>query len=117
MPTMLLILRTTKIMKNYHLILISLCLLLSSCMLPLKYVGEKSTPTTSLTVVSSADEIKKPYKVVGHLTIHKYSPSIMRKYLEKEAKAVGADAIIIPSDSTLKSTHGPITVDVLKYDK
>src|SRR5258707_229272 len=104
-------------MKNYHLILISFCLLLSSCVQPLKYVGEESTPTTSVAVFSSADEINNPHKVVGHLTIHKYSPAIMRKYLEKHAKEVGADAIIIPPDGTMKSMSGPVTVDVLKYDK
>ena len=104
-------------MENHHLIIISFCLLLSSCVQPLKYVGEKSTPTTSVAVVPSAAEIKKPYKVMGHLTIHKYSPDIMKKYLEKHAKEVGADAIIIPADSTLKLMHGPITVDLLKYDR
>ncbi|MGZ3765679.1 MAG: hypothetical protein ACXVB0_17220 [Mucilaginibacter sp.] len=102
-------------MKNYHLIFIVLCFLLSSCVQPLKYVGEKSAPTTSVAVVTSASDIKKSYKVVGHLTIHKYSPAIMRKYLEKHAKQVGADAIILPSDSTLKSMSGPVTVEVLKY--
>jgi hypothetical protein len=106
-----------KIISTCFVIPIGFCLLLSSCVQPLKYVGEKSTPTTSVAVVSSENEISKPHKVVGHLTIHKYSPAIMRKYLEKHAKEVGADAIIIPSDNTLKSMAGSVTVDVLKYDK
>jgi hypothetical protein len=106
-----------KISSTYFIISISLCLLLSACVQPLKYVGEKNTPTTSVAVVSSEDEISKPHKVVGHLTIHKYSPAIMRKYLEKHAKEVGADAVIIPSDNTLKNASGSVTVDVIKYDK
>ena len=96
---------------------ISFCLLLSACVQPLKYVGEKNTPTTSVAVVTSEDEISKPHKVVGHLTIHKYSPAIMRKYLEKHAKEIGADAIIIPPDNELKTMSGSVTVDVLKYDR
>ena len=104
-------------MKNYHLLFMFFSLLLSSCVQPLKYVGEKSTPTASVAVVSSADEINKPHKVVGHLTIHKYSPAIMRKYLEKYAREVGADAIVIPPDSTLNALHGKVTVDVLKYER
>lgn len=106
-----------KIISTCFVISIGFCLLLSSCVQPLKYVGEKNTPTTSVAVVSSEDEISKPHKVVGHLTIHKYSPAIMRKYLEKHAKEVGADAIIIPPDNALKSMSGSVTVDVLKYDK
>ena len=106
-----------KINLARFVIFISLCFLLSSCVQPLKYVGEKSTPTTSIAVVSSADEISKPHKVVGHLTIHKYPPATMRKYLEMEAKKVGGDAVIIPPDNTLKSMPGPFTVDVVKYDK
>ncbi|MEO7047933.1 MAG: hypothetical protein ABI091_21725 [Ferruginibacter sp.] len=103
-------------MKAYYLSLIALCLLLSACVQPLKYVGEKSTPTTSVGVFTSAADIKKPHKVVGHLTINKYSPDIMKKYLSLEAKKVGADAIIIPPDSTMKTMHGKVTADVLKYD-
>ena len=103
-------------MKNYYLALTCLCLLLSACMQPLKYVGEKSAPTTSVGVFTSANDIKKPYKVVGHLTIHKYSPEIMKKYLAQQAKKYGADAIIIPPDDAMKSMHGPVTADVLKYE-
>lgn len=102
-------------MKNSRLSFIGLCLLLSSCVQPLKYVGEKNAPTTSVGVFTSASDIKKPYKVVGHLTIHKYSPDIMKKYLVQEAKKYGADAIIIPSDSTMKTMSGHVTADVLKY--
>jgi hypothetical protein len=103
-------------MKTIYLSLIAFCLLLSACVQPLKYVGEKSTPTKSVDVVTSASDIKKPYKVVGHLTIHKYPPETMRKYLAKEAKKYGGDAIVVPSDSTMKSMHGSLTVDVLKYE-
>ena len=104
-------------MKNYHLAFISICLLLlSACVQPLKYVGEKSTPTTSVAVVTSTSDIKKPYRVVGHLTIDKYSPDIMKKYLAKGAKKYGADAIVVPSDSAMKAMHGKLTVDVLKYE-
>ena len=102
-------------MKSYHLLPISFCLLLSACVQPLKYVGEKNAPTTSVGVFTSASDIKKPYKVVGHLTIDKYSPEIMKKYLAKGAKKYGADAIIIPPDSTMKKMKGHVTADVLKY--
>lgn len=106
-----------KINSTCFVISIGFCLLLSACVQPLKYVGEKNAPTTSMAVVTSEDEISKPHKVVGHLTIHKYSPAIMRKYLERHAKEVGADAVIIPPDNTLKSASGSITVDVIKYDQ
>ena len=102
-------------MKNYHITFIIVCLILSACVQPLKYVGEKSAPTTSVGVFTSASDIKKPSKVVGHLTIDKYSPDIMKKYLAKVAKKYGADAIIIPPDSTMKKMKGHVTADVLKY--
>ena len=100
----------------FRQLIIIFSLLLSACVQPLKYVGEKSKATTSVAVVTSTSDIKKPYKVVGHLTIHKYSPDIMKKYLAQEAKKYGGDAIVVPSDSTMKSMSGPVTVDVLKYE-
>ena len=103
-------------MTKFRIVFIAICLLLSACMQPLKYVGEKSTPTKSVDVVTSASDIKKPHKVIGHLTINKYSTDIMKKYLAQEAKKHGGDVIVIPPDSTMKSMHGPLTVDVLKYD-
>lgn len=102
-------------MENRHLLLISFWLLFSCCVQPLKYAGEKRAPTSSVRVVSSPDEIQKPHQVMGHLTIHKYSPGIMRKYLEKQAEEVGAEAIIIPADSVLRGMYGRLTVEVLKY--
>src|ERR1700760_1494701 len=101
-------------MKIHYLFLI-FCFLISACVQPLKYVGEKNPPTASVDVVTSASDIKKPYKVVGHLTIDKYSPKTMRKYLTLEAKKHGADAIVIPPDSTMKKMKGHVTADVLKY--
>lgn len=106
-----------KIISTCFVSSITFCLLLSACVQPLKYVGEKSTPTASVAVVSSEDEITTPHKVVGHLTIHKYAPAIMRKYLAKHAKEVGADAVIIPPDNSLKIASGSVTVDVIKYDQ
>ena len=43
-------------MKNYHIILLGLCLLLSSCLSQMTYFGDKFPPTTSIDVYYSAHD-------------------------------------------------------------
>jgi len=82
-------------MKTYHLFLISLCLVLSSCgvLEPASYFGDTlATPTTSVDIYYSAHDVKKDYRVIGHLTC----PNTI--------------------DSSGKSTSDTVTADALKYN-
>jgi len=109
-------------MKTYHLFLISLCLVLSSCgvLEPASYFGDTlATPTTSVDIYYSAHDVKKDYRVIGHLTCPNTGQGPVTKALVAKAKAVGADAIVITGntiDSSGKSTSDTVTADALKYN-
>jgi hypothetical protein len=108
-------------MKNYHLFLIGLCLLLSSCglLVQASYFGDTlATPTTNVDVYYSAHDVKKDYKVIGHLTCPNTGQGPVTKALISKAKAVGADAIVITGntvDSSGKYSSDTVTADALKY--
>ena len=92
---------------KYPILVLSICLLLSACSLPPKYVGEKFPLTNHVDVFYSAAEVQgRHYKVIGHLSSHKYEKSILQKNLSEFGRRAGGDAIIISGT----------TADVLKYD-
>ena len=104
-------------MKNYHLILVSFCLLLSSCAQPIVYTGPKLTKTTTVDVFYSVSEVKKHYTVMGRLISHKYADDIVKHELIKFAKTIGADAIVIIGvDKTITGKPNRVVADALKYE-
>lgn len=97
-------------MKKNLFILLALCLLLSACSLPPTYMGDRLSPTNRVDVYYSASEVKRDYKVIGHLQSHKYIKSAIERNMASFAKKVGGDAVII-----LPAEGNRINAEVLKY--
>jgi len=85
-------------MKRNLLVAVAFFVLLSACSQPMVYNGEKLPKTKMVEVYYSANEIKRPYKVIGHIKAHKYSDNIVKKNLTYFGKSVGADAVIVLSN-------------------
>ncbi|HEY4325429.1 MAG TPA: hypothetical protein VGN20_15645 [Mucilaginibacter sp.] len=106
-------------MKKYCLIIFSFCLLLSSCA-TVSYTGNvMHTPTTSVVVYYSAYDVKRDYKVIGHMHYSSIidQDAVKQKFV-KYAKSVGADAIVIAGfKDRNRGNHQSVTLnaDALKY--
>jgi hypothetical protein len=100
-------------MKNL-VYLLTLILLLSSCTLPPEYIGDKYPRTHHIDIYYSANDVTRPYKVMGHLTGHKYFKEAEEKSLSQFAKVKGADAIVILPDDGSKPER--VHAEVLKYN-
>jgi hypothetical protein len=105
-------------MKNYHTILIGLCLLLSACAVPVSYFGDKLTPTNSADIYYSAHDVKRGYKVIGHLACpNNVNQEKVKGALVAYAQKIGADAVIITgTDAAKGSDAAVVNADALKYD-
>ena len=105
-------------MKNYHIIIIAgFCMLLSACAVPITYFGDKLVPTTSVDIYYSAHDVKKEYKVIGHLTCQNFTDQErVKAELSKYAQKIGADAVvIIGTDATKNDQAAVVNADALKY--
>ena len=99
-------------------LLLGLTLLISSCR-TVSYMGDKLPPTSKLDVYYDTKDVKKNYKVIGHI----YASTLIRAEKSREAiltkaKSAGADAVIIPKITT--NTNGKTTesyqeADAIKY--
>jgi len=98
--------------KQYFLIV--LLFMLASCSLPAEYTGDKFPRTKHVDIYYSANDVKRPYKVMGHLVGHKYYKEAEEKNLSQMAKSKGADAIIILPDDGAKPIR--VHAEVLKYN-
>lgn len=100
-------------MKNYHIIIISLCLLLSSCgvgpYVPY-YFGDKFSPTSTVDIYYSAHDVKQNYKVIGHISCANLGQEVVKAKLSDFAKTIGADVIVITG---IGNTN--VSADALKY--
>jgi G3E family GTPase len=106
-------------MKNYHILLICLCVVLSSCALQVTYFGDKLAPTSSVDIFYSAHDVTRRYKVIGHLTcVNAINQERVKAQLLAHAQTIGADAIIISgTDATKDNQAAVVNADALKYDK
>ena len=106
-------------MKNYHFVIVALCLLLSACAIPVTYFGDRLQPTNNVEIYYSAHDVKREYKVIGHLTCANCNDQeTVKTQLVNYARQIGADAIIIVgSDATKNGQDAVINADALKYDK
>jgi hypothetical protein len=105
------------IMKNikYFLTALSFFFLLSSCA-TVSYFGDRGTPTTSVDIFYSAHDVKRDYKVIGHLTYPNKNQDAVKAKLSDYAKSVGADAIIITGTAATKDDQSAfVNADALKY--
>lgn len=101
-----------------HSLFACLLMLLSSCAQPMVYNGSKLPKTKSADIFYSVNEVKKPYKVMGQIIAHKYSPSIVKEEMVRFAKQIGADAVVIlGTDTATTGKPNRIAAEALKYDK
>lgn len=104
-------------MKNLYAITV-FCLFLAACAQPGVYVGTHLPRTKKVDVFHSAAEVKKHYRVIGHLVERNYNDDIIVKQVAFDAKKVGGDAVIIIGiDASITTGHPDrVAADVLKYD-
>lgn len=97
-------------MKKHFYIALLLCTLLTACSLPPTYMGETLPPTHKVDIYYSAGEVKRDYKVMGHLTSHKYIKSAIERNMVNYAKKEGGDGVII-----MPAANNRIEAEVIKY--
>ena len=106
-------------MKNL-LLIISIMLFVACGVLQPSYFGDRLPPTTSVDLYYSAHDVKRPYKVMGHLTIPNiYKQDTIKSKLIAYGKTIGADAIVITGNTVndgSKSSSDIVNADALKYD-
>jgi hypothetical protein len=90
-----------------------------SCSPLIYYVGDNYSQTSDVQVFYSAKEIKREYKVIGHMTKEiSYKSESDKKAMIKEAKKHGADGIIF-SDINLnpdrKSDQATVKAELIKF--
>ncbi|WP_439694731.1 hypothetical protein ACFGVS_16205 [Mucilaginibacter sp. AW1-7] len=104
-------------MKRFLLFSAGFCLILSACNTPITYFGDKLSPTNSVDIYYSAHDVKREYKVIGHLTCPNYihQETVMKK-LSAYSKTIGADAIVILGTAAVKDSQAAVVnADALKY--
>ena len=82
------------------------------------YIGDNLSPTNHIDVFYAAKDIKREYKVIGHISaISENKENRTKVALMKKAKAVGADGIIILGrDFTRGKETMPVErADAIKY--
>jgi len=97
-------------MKKHYYIILIFCTFLSACSLPPTYMGAKLPPTQKVDVYYSANEVKRDYKVIGHLLSHVYIKSAIEHNMASYAKKMGGDGVII-----MPAANNRIEAEVLKY--
>jgi hypothetical protein len=106
-------------MKLKLLVLIGLCTLFFSCG-SASYFGERLAPTTSVDVYYSEHDVKKPFKVMGHLKYVNYfsaDQDVVKGKLIKNARELGGDAIVILGTTTVEdAVDAIVNAEVLKYN-
>jgi len=97
-------------MKKHCFAILALCILLSACSLPPTYMGDKLPPTHKVDIYYSANEVKRDYKIIGHLSSHVYIKSAIEHNMVLFAKKEGGDGVII-----MPAANNRIEAEVLKY--
>jgi len=101
--------------QNGAMFLIAFCFLLSSCSIP-SYLGDKYPSTDKVDVYYSAHDIKRPYKVIGHMSYTNSGTKQDKSAFIAYGKKIGADAIIITGTEATKDSQAAIaTADAVKY--
>lgn len=106
-----------KLQKLFCQIVILFSLFIISCA-PASYIGDKLAPTDHIDVFYASKDVKKEYKVIGHITvISELNENKTKTLLIKKARSVGADGIIILGlDYTGAKSEIPYgRADAIKY--
>jgi CobQ-like glutamine amidotransferase family enzyme len=102
-----------KTLKLHHL-LIACSFFLASCA-TVDYLGDKYEPTAQTDVYYDAKDVKKEYKVIGHLSTEASNDSdFIKKTLLGKANAIGADGIIILQTTGAKEKE-TARADAIRY--
>ena len=96
--------------KYYYIIVLTLCASLSACSLPPTYMGDKLPPTNKVDIYYSTNEVKRDYKLMGHLVSHVYIKSTIEHNMTAFAKKEGGDGVII-----MPKANNRIEAEVIKY--
>lgn len=110
-------------MKNLKIRIVTLLLctfILSSCGITIDYLGDTLPATNSVDVFYDAKDVKKTYKVIGHLSVPTgIDENQAKSKIIEKSKAVGADGIIIHSrDYTGGKDSEPLyKADAIKYSE
>lgn len=104
-------------MKNLklHCFLFVLIFFISSCVTT-NYLGDTYPPTQKIDVYYDARDVKKDFKVIGHLiTAYTNDSAEAKEALSAKARQVGADGIVILPVSG-NGDHVSIKADAIKYN-
>lgn len=97
-----------------------LSFVLLSCSPLIYYFGDDYPTSSSVEVYYKAEEVKKPYTTIGHMTKEVYRPDSKsdKKDMIELAKKKGADAIIFSDlnlDTDKKSTLVSVKAELIRY--
>jgi len=104
---------------NYRFSFLLLIVLLSSCVTT-SYMGDRLAPTNQIDVYYAAKDVKKEYKVIGHIaTAVALGEEASKQRIITKAKSVGADGVIILGmDYTGGEDSGPYSkAEAIQYTK
>ena len=107
-----------KILKVKFVLLFAAASIFSSCGISVSYLGETMSPTNNTDIFYDAKDVKKQYKVIGHLSLSAtYNADQAKIRMVEKAKSVGADGVIIlTTDYTSSKDPDPIYKgDAIKY--
>lgn len=103
--------------KIFSLTVLIINLTITSCA-SITYIGDTLSPTSNIDVFYESKDIKKDYKVIGHISaIPGANENKAKARIIEKSKAVGADCVIIPGlDYTGGKNSDPLDrADAIKY--
>ncbi|RYE20171.1 MAG: hypothetical protein EOP42_27880 [Sphingobacteriaceae bacterium] len=109
-----------KLYKITFFILLFVTGFFSSCISYLSYIGDTLPPTNNVDVYYDAKDVKKAYKVIGHISAPSstYNERDAKFEIIEKAKKVGSDGVIIVGmDFTGGKDSSPYyKADAIKYN-
>jgi len=85
--------------------------------MPISYFGDKFAPTASVDIYYSKHDVKRDYKVIGHLSCPNAGQQFVKDKLAAYAKTIGADAVVIlGTEATKDNQAAVVNADALKYN-
>lgn len=104
-------------MKAFYLPIFCVLLFLSACSMPIQYSGDtRSKPTTRIDIYYAHAEVRRPFKVLGIMTGHKYSGDINQRNFQRFARKAGGDAIIMLNGSNEASSPNRVKAELIVYE-
>ncbi|QNL50015.1 hypothetical protein H8S90_25585 [Olivibacter sp. SDN3] len=90
---------------RYYIAVFVVFFMISSCVTA-TYIGDRFQPTHAIDVYYAGKDVKKGYKVIGHLSAPaSFRDERSKKDIIAKAKAVGADGVIIVGSEHAGGEH------------